>query len=537
MQRKPNQRASEEQGKELILSDNEYEYAKEDDQEEDGEITLNDLPRIMKRSYLVKSVVPKKDFKRINKFLSKPRDQISFQEVSKKIGVSYHTTKDWFTEVQKDSNYSPEKALSHRSMSLTLEEAILHTVEEGYLKKGYFFNNKILKNIALRAWGLAPAEDKLKESFCASDTWCNDFRRRYGYVLRKAHLARRPKQGQKFQNLAEKYKADIESLFKIHKESNSLYLIANMDETSWKIAYPGEMTWAKKGSDEVLVNINYNTKTSITSIATITADPNYMKLPLVTIAKGKTNACEKQLGKHRGKRFHKLHSESGWSNTDLMIQYLKKLRQYYDKTFASMPNYQKKKTIIHLIWDCYKAHLNDSVRQTATKLNIKLYFVPAGGTSKLQPLDIKVFGALKATARKVWGQRYIADPTSPQNKESAVQILLDCWDNLSNASIISAWKLFQTEQQNAATDNGEDADPDQKQLERLEKLIAHTHLLPHNQHSARINASDVIEAELSEEEDEEEEVHEPYDDDFDDDNHYEEDDMCDEENEDEMNLE
>jgi hypothetical protein len=74
------------------------------------------------------------------------------------------------------------------------------------------------------------------------------------------------------------------------------------------------------------VNIDYNTKTAITSIAPITADSNHMKLPMIMIAQGKTKACEKQLGTHRGKKFWKLHSESGWSNTDLMLQYLKILR-------------------------------------------------------------------------------------------------------------------------------------------------------------------------------------------------------------------
>jgi hypothetical protein len=132
-----------------------------------------------------------------------------------------------------------------------------------------------------------------------------------------------------------------------------------------KIAYPGEMTWAKKGSNDVVVNIDYNTKTSITSIATITADPDFMRLPLVMIAQGKTKACEKQLGNHPEHTFYTLHSESGWSNTEFMIQYLTILRQLYNKKFSKMPNFHNTKTTVHLIWDCYKAHLNDTVRKTA----------------------------------------------------------------------------------------------------------------------------------------------------------------------------
>jgi hypothetical protein len=98
-------------------------------------------------------------------------------------------------------------------------------------------------------------------------------------------------------------------------------------------------------------------------------------------------------------------------------------------------------------------------------LNIKLYFVPAGGTSTLQPLDIKVFGALKSTARKVWGQRYANDPTSQQTKASAVQILLDCWDKLNNDSIIAAWKLFKSEQRLAVPDTDATPGPEQSDLQ------------------------------------------------------------------------
>jgi hypothetical protein len=173
-------------------------FDEEDLHEEEPEITLEELPRLTKRRYLVKGEVSKNDFNRINKFLSKPRQDVSLLDVSNKLGIAYHTTERWFNEVQKDQNYSPERALSHKVMSLSLEQAILHTVEEGYLKKGYFFNNRILRNIALRAWAIAPKEEKLKESFSASDSWCNCFRIRYDYVLRKAHLARRPKK--KMQN-------------------------------------------------------------------------------------------------------------------------------------------------------------------------------------------------------------------------------------------------------------------------------------------------------------------------------------------------
>lgn len=48
-----------------------------------------------------------------------------------------------------------------------------------------------------------------------------------------------------------------------------------------------------------------------------------------------------------------------------------------------------------LVFDVYKSHLDKEVRKEAKRLGIKLIYVPACGTGKYQPLDIRVFGALK----------------------------------------------------------------------------------------------------------------------------------------------
>jgi hypothetical protein len=141
-----------------------------------------------------------------------------------------------------------------------------------------------------------------------------------------------------------------------------------MDETCWKVAYPGELTWAKRGAKEVKINTNNNRKEALTAIATTTADPEHHKLPLSLIAKGTTPLCERQLGVHKQYHWFSLHSKSGWSKKETMIQYLTCLRKYYDTTFADkrgyhgMPEPKKnadpverdlsKVTHIDLIWDC-----------------------------------------------------------------------------------------------------------------------------------------------------------------------------------------
>jgi hypothetical protein len=202
------------------------------------------------------------------------------------------------------------------------------------------------------------------------------------------------------------------------------------------------MTWAQNGAEEVRINLNYNAKECITAIATITKDPLHYKLPMALIAKGKTERCEKQLGDHPDHDYWVLRSESGWSNTAVMKDYLQRLRLYYDTTFDGYQNYEVGVTEIDLIWDCFSAHRNAEIREIATRFKINLHFVPAGGTGDYQPLDVRVFGALKATAKKKWYKRYTDDRESPQDKSSAVEILLESWAEVDERVINSAWNIF-----------------------------------------------------------------------------------------------
>ena len=51
------------------------------------------------------------------------------------------------------------------------------------------------------------------------------------------------------------------------------------------------------------------------------------------------------------------------------------------------------------IMDTYTAHKKESVREEARASDIELVFVSLGCTDIVQPLDMKVFGALKSYAR------------------------------------------------------------------------------------------------------------------------------------------
>ena len=78
----------------------------------------------------------------------------------------------------------------------------------------------------------------------------------------------------------------------------------------------------------------------------------------------------------------------------------------------------------------------------ANGLNIRMIFVPAGMTDKYQPLDRRVFGALKATAKRYVYRQMAADPGSRIGMSGAIAILVRCWEGLSPSVINSAWSLY-----------------------------------------------------------------------------------------------
>jgi hypothetical protein len=135
----------------------------------------------------------------------------------------------------------------------------------------------------------------------------------------------------------------------------------------------GLLTWAPVGADGVTVNINANDKECVTVLASITAAGN--KLPLFAIAQGKTQKVERtQLGSDE--TLVCAHSKSGWTRIATFLQYLDWLAKYYEDEIAAGFS-------IQLILDLYPVHRSKEVKKYAKAL----WFIPAGFTDELQPLD------------------------------------------------------------------------------------------------------------------------------------------------------
>lgn len=234
-------------------------------------------------------------------------------------------------------------------------------------------------------------------NFSASLSWRRRFLDRHGLSMRKPHNERRGEVNMRF---VKKY---LKALAKAVAKYGASRII-NMDETFIHTYNFEQKVVGIKNQEtrEVVRGEKFNAKEGTTVIASIQMQLE-QRIPLVIVAKGKTKLSEKKYGvedteeeeeeeewnseideeKEEEDKELIVHSPSGWTNREVMVKYLKWLsKKMNDEPFA-------------LVFDVYKSHLDKEVRKEAKRLGIKLIYVPACGTGKYQPLDIRVFGVLK----------------------------------------------------------------------------------------------------------------------------------------------
>ena len=319
-----------------------------------------------------------------------PRSKIPISEVINQTGIKERTLRKYIAKLAINSEFNPCDYFNsiNRAMSKTLEEKLLAQIETQYILPGFYFNNRILRVLALALWETADPIDRLRPTFSASTGWCRSFRKRHGYVWRRARASKRPYISEKTKERTETFINTVKNLHARLSQNQKLYLLNNMDETNWRLAYAGDLTWAKRGAESIKIATTYNTKESLTALATINACGE--KHPLYIVTKGKSTRSINPLKGIDQFEYEVDYSKNGWTTSLIMIRYLQWFRKMFDNKYQNDTN-----ETIYLILDMYKAHRNKEVIQTAHDNNIELLFVPPGMTDKLQPLDIRVFGALK----------------------------------------------------------------------------------------------------------------------------------------------
>jgi hypothetical protein len=316
--------------------------------------------------------------------------------------------------------------LHHRKFDDDEERCIKKTIMSDYIELGKMFTEQTFRVVAGDAWAARGGDP---DKFECSKKFINGFKLRNGFSSRRFHMRRRNRAASE-EEIAAWTKAIRDLLI---ENAGNLDMVVNCDETAWRIIPTGLLTWAPVGADSVSVELEANEKDCVTVLASVTAAGK--KLDLFAVAQGKTKQVEvSQLGNDAS--VIKDHSESGWSTIVTFHHYLAWLAKQYETEI-------KAGHTLHLILDLFAAHRAEKIKKYAKRLGIKLWFIPAGYTDELQPLDRGVFGAMKAMFRRLFEQALRTCLGNRIGKLEAIQILIGIWNELSLASIRKGWSIYE----------------------------------------------------------------------------------------------
>jgi hypothetical protein len=92
-----------------------------------------------------------------------------------------------------------------------------------------------------------------------------------------------------------------------------------------------------------------------------------------------------------------------------------------------------------LLLDQYRTHATPAMTEKAEMLGIELIWIPKGATGRYQPLDKRTFGVLKAKGRAKWQHQFTEHDGMPCTRETAAELLLQSWSELSESAISTGW--------------------------------------------------------------------------------------------------
>jgi hypothetical protein len=376
-------------------------------------------------------------------FLTQDDSTYLMREVHARCNVPITTLYSWRERVRADPDWRPTRehfSENRRILPDEIEAIIADYIRVTFVEPGRPLTRPTLKPLVLMFVQSLVAENVLTEdflNFSCSYHFLSRFLQRVGLSFRRARPERRPSVDD--QECAH-FMAKLVGAFHQYPPD----YILNFDESNWHLVMAGEQTVAPRGAETVHQYTEGDAKANFTFFATITAGG--AKLPLILIAKGKTDRCHKQFGSHDAYDYEIWHSPTGWCTEPLMIRYLHWLRH----RIPEEP--------LCLVMDQFTAHTPDQVQAEADQLDIEIIWVPKGATGRYQPLDRRTFGALKSKGKAKW-RIYFNDHYGVKcTKEIGAALLLASWDELSESCVSAGWDFDEPPEEN--DDESDDSDDD-----------------------------------------------------------------------------
>jgi transposase-like protein len=266
---------------------------------------------------------------------------------------------------------------------------------------------------------------KLHSSYRASPSTVKRVVRQQRLTDKKIMLERRRVKEPSEEEKAEKLEAcfqyldDVEEACLTHGRS----LVINIDETAVRTIRPRSHALAKRGKGKhsrPVMRVTRSDRESTSLVCAVAADGT--KLRPCVLSSHRTEAALR-----RDRRWEAI-TCGGWTNEAVYKEYLQRVILPYT---AGRPA-----TIVH---DSLNSHHTDDVLSFLSAHNLSTIDVPAGQTSTLQPLDVGVFGPVKARAARRWNEEKLKDRGRADTQLASMSLHVEAFTQLSRDKVRKAW--------------------------------------------------------------------------------------------------
>ena len=191
----------------------------------------------------------------------------------------------------------------------------------------------------------------------------------------------------------------------------------NCDETGFCSAQACQKILAKRGDKDVQDTIGGSGREYFTVLAAGSAGG--VRLPPYFVYKGKNLWSRWMQGGPAGSLYSV--SDSGWMESA-------NFKQWVEKMFIPAVKYLATKSPVVLFFDGHHSHISLELIELARDNNIHLFCLPPHSTHLLQPLDVSVFGPMKAAWRKLLKVHQIETCAGTVTKEDFPGLIAKLWE-------------------------------------------------------------------------------------------------------------
>lgn len=224
---------------------------------------------------------------------------------------------------------------------------------------------------------------------------------------------------------------------KISRLGIPLDWVFNIDETNVPYSLEQIYTWGQKGASTIAIRKPDSTnRLSCLLGCNMSGTLKIMPHLVYTGKVSRGNRVLKELRKQEGYPDNCTYmvQEKAWFDEEVFIDWI----ENHWRPFLDL----NKIEFAYLLIDECKVHMTARVRDCFVDNKTETDYVPAGYTSKLQPLDVGVNGPFKAYIRQDV-ERYMVEHPEEKvkvHRRNVAHWIADAWEKISRKIIINSWK-------------------------------------------------------------------------------------------------